>query len=183
MQDFWMELDERCREKLEELLSYLMMDPLLGIPNRHYFEFFLKRELEIGRRYGLPLSVLFVDADNLKEINDTYGHLVGDPYLKAVVEAVRSVLRSSDLIVRWGGDEFLILAHTDLKGALKLRERIRNAVNGRCVVIEGAELGMSVSVGVAEVGGSILEAIREADDMMYREKRIKKDCHESGEDS
>lgn len=168
------ELDEKCKDKLKQLLSCVVFDPDLEIPNRQYFTLFLKRELEIGKRYNLPLSVLFIDVDNLKKINDTYGHLAGDLYLKAVVRAIQKAIRKSDLLIRWGGDEFLVLAHTSYKGAVKIQERIRHILNKSSVLIGGEKLKLSASIGVAEVLDSILDAIHVADAMMYEEKRLKK---------
>jgi len=172
------ELDEKCREKLESLLSCLVFDPDLEIPNKQFFNLFLKREIELGKRYNLPLSVLFIDVDGLKEINDTYGHLAGDLYLKAVVRVLRRTIRTSDLVIRWGGDEFLILAHTNYIGALKIKDRIQSMMNKNCILVGSRKLSLSVSVGVAEVKGSVLDAVHTADVMMYEEKRAKR-CHEN----
>lgn len=160
---------------IEVLLSRCIYDPYLEIPNRFYFEVLGRRELELSRRLGYTISVLFVDVDNLKKINDVLGHIMGDRYLKAVVRMIRSCIRASDLLVRWGGDEFLCLLHTDERGALIVKERIEDTVNGRKVLIGGKRIECSVSVGWAEVKDSILSAIHLADLRMYEEKKRKKD--------
>ena len=110
------ELPEECGEKLKELLEYMVVDPLLKIPNRYFFYLFMKRESELCKRYGLPISVIFVDADNLKMVNDIYGHKAGDRYLLKIVEVIQKNIRNADLLIRWGGDEFVIILHTDKNG-------------------------------------------------------------------
>lgn len=174
MDHYLNELDEECQRKLGKLLSCIVFDPELEIPNRQYFNLFLKRELELGRRYNLPISVLFIDVDRLKYINDTYGHLAGDMYLKAVVRAIQKAIRKSDLLIRWGGDEFLVLLHTNYEGALKTQERIRQILNRSSVLIGSKRFKLSASIGLAEVTGSVLDAIHKADVMMYEEKKLKK---------
>jgi len=121
-------IPEECMEKVKELLDYLVIDHTLGIPNRNYYHLFINKELALSRRYGLPLSVLFVDVDNLKQVNDTFGHQAGDEYLKAIADMLRQVLRESDLLIRWGGDEFVVLLHTDEKGAKEVEGKIEEAV-------------------------------------------------------
>ena len=176
-------LKESLREKVpEDLLAVIetiagrcMFDPYLEVPNRFYLEVFGRREVELSRRAGKPMSVLFIDVDNLKKVNDTLGHLAGDIYLKKIVQMVRACMRASDVLVRWGGDEFVALLQTDEKGALLVKERIERAVNDRKVLVGSRELVCSVSVGWAQVKNSLLSAIYLADVRMYEEKRRKKD--------
>jgi len=165
------DLPEQCREVLERLVRFCLLDPELEVPNRTYFELFGKREMEISRRLEAPLSVLFVDLDGLKKVNDTYGHAAGDCYLAEVAQILKSHTRGSDLVVRWGGDEFVIFLHAELEGALKVKERIKRRCENTWVELGKIRFKPSVSIGVAEVRGDLFEAIARADEDMYREKR------------
>lgn len=169
-------IPEECMEKVKELLDYLVIDYTLGIPNRNYYHLFINKELALSRRYGLPLSVLFVDVDGLKRVNDTFGHHAGDEYLKAIADMLRKVLRESDLLIRWGGDEFVVLLHTDKKGAKRARERIYRMMKDAFLCKDGLCIPLSASIGVAEVEGKVEEAVALADKDMYEEKRKKKDA-------
>ncbi|WP_457601596.1 diguanylate cyclase [Hydrogenivirga sp.] len=165
---------EECRDILARILDIFVIDPFLRIPNRLYFDLFLSRELSIANRYGLPVGVLFLDVDGLKRINDTYGHIAGDAYLKAVVVNIQSTLRSSDLLIRWGGDEFVALLHTNMEGLVVAKRRIKERLRSAKISLDGDVCSLSVSVGCAEVrGGNIVEAIKEADEEMYKNKRRK----------
>ena len=168
-------VSEECLALIEVLAGKCIYDPYLEVPNRLYFEVLGRREVELSRRLGTPVSILFIDVDNLKGINDSHGHLIGDRYLKVLVGMIKSCLRASDLLIRWGGDEFLSLLYTDEKGALLVKERVEETVNGREVLLGSRIVKCSVSVGWAEVKDSILSAIHLADARMYEEKRRKKD--------
>ncbi len=175
MEELARELDSsNCKDPLSRIIDMFVIDPLLCIPNRLYFDLFLNRELSIASRYGLPMGVIFLDADGLKYINDTYGHLAGDTYLKAIVENVQATLRTSDLIIRWGGDEFVILLHADVEGLFVAKERLKKKFEGTKIDLGGETVPLSVSMGYAGVrDGDIIGAIKEADKRMYEEKRRK----------
>jgi diguanylate cyclase (GGDEF)-like protein len=130
-----------------------LRDPLTGIPNRGAFEQALPREFELARRQGTALSLLIVDIDHFKRCNDRYGHSFGDDVLKAVAHSVSSTVRRSDLVFRFGGEEFLVLAsHTAVTGARLLAERIRQNVE-TMTTISGRDMAVTVSVGVASLNG------------------------------
>ncbi len=174
----WSDLGE-CGEILQRLIDLFVIDPLLKIPNRLFFDLFLKRELSIAGRYGLPLGVLFIDVDGLKHVNDTYGHEAGDIYLHAVVSNLTSVLRSSDLVVRWGGDEFVVVVHANAEGLCVVKRRVTERLSRVKVRFGKDEVPLSVSIGCAEVAeGDLSGAIKLADKRMYEEKRRKR--NESG---
>ncbi len=168
------DLPRKCREAIEKIIEVCLMDPDLGIPNRLYWEVLGRRELEIAKRLGSPLSLLFVDVDGLKKINDTYGHLAGDLYLKRIVKILKSFVRASDLVIRWGGDEFLILLHTDEKGARIVKERIYSAMEKVKVEIGAKVFKPSVSIGEAQINGNFQNALVLADNRMYEEKKLRK---------
>ncbi|RUM48188.1 MAG: GGDEF domain-containing protein [Hydrogenothermus sp.] len=104
-------------------------DRLTGLFNKGKFNEVLKKEIERAKRYKRPLSLIIFDIDHFKRINDTYGHKVGDEVLRELAKVIKSIIRKTDFVVRWGGEEFVILApETDLDGALKLAEKLRQTV-------------------------------------------------------
>jgi diguanylate cyclase (GGDEF)-like protein len=122
-----------------------------------------------------------MDLDGFKRINDRYGHLAGDQYLREVSSAIRAQLRSADLACRYGGDEFcLLLPETELDGAKTIAERIRQAVGGRIVSVEGVALRTTASIGVtvhpAHEAHDLAGLLRHADEALYRAKRSGRDC-------
>ncbi|OMH40138.1 hypothetical protein BLW93_06690 [Desulfurobacterium indicum] len=116
-----------------------------------------------------------IDIDYFKRINDTYGHEVGDLVLKFIVDKIRSLIRSSDILVRYGGEEFIIyLPHTTLKDALKLAERIRKGIEDMIIDTEdGKKIRVTISLGVAErdLGETLEQVIKKADEALYRAKK------------
>lgn len=152
-------------------------DPLTGLYNRHHFNDAIRREIANVRRYGNPLSVLIADVDRFKEINDIKGHAVGDDVLKFVANYLTACVRESDLVFRWGGDEFLILLpRTDeTAGAQKAEELAR-----RLPMIPGTEqirptlsVGWSCYRGEAEFPRTLAEADGRMYEMKVRGKRAR----------
>lgn len=135
-----------------------LTDPLTGLFNRRYFYSRLDYEMARARRYRLPLSVVILDVDNFKKINDTLGHIEGDLVLQKIAQVLQASLRQVDTVSRWGGEEFaILLPSTHLEGAVVVGERIRSAVSR-------ARSEVSVSVGVAQ----FLNEAEGADDLMNR---------------
>jgi diguanylate cyclase (GGDEF)-like protein len=144
---------ETILERYLEAEHDAQTDPLTGLANKRYFREQGRREEAIARRYKRPLSLLIADIDHFKKINDTYGHLTGDAALKAVSNTLSKCLRGSDLIARWGGEEFVVLSPTtNQHEARGLAERLRQAIER----LEGTdEAGnplprITISLGVAE---------------------------------
>ncbi|MEJ2576705.1 MAG: GGDEF domain-containing protein [Gammaproteobacteria bacterium] len=149
-----------------------LRDPLTGVANRAAFEQALARELELARRQHIPLSLLIVDIDHFKACNDCHGHSFGDDVLRAVANTVTTTVRRSDLVFRYGGEEFVVLAsHTAAPGARLLAERIRENV-ARLRTIGGRELSLSVSVGVTafQEDDDARHLFDRADAALYRAK-------------
>jgi diguanylate cyclase (GGDEF)-like protein len=146
-------------------------DPLTGLPNRRSFDTFLAENFALSKRHGHALSLLLIDVDRFKAYNDTYGHPAGDELLKAISAGLLSVVRTTDLAARMGGDELaVVLPETDLAGAQILAERIRLAVNRS----PQHRREISVSIGVATLSQSILSTsmlLKECDAALYRAKR------------
>jgi diguanylate cyclase (GGDEF)-like protein len=159
-----------------ELERQVITDGLTGLMNRQHFLERLAQELERVSRYCSVLSLLMIDVDHFKNVNDTHGHLVGDHVLVQVGKVLRSCLRSSDLAARYGGEEFCILAaNTDLEGAQTFAERIRQLVAQQQIPgSEGKPFSVTCSIGVAESGTEATEALEllaRADEALYLAKQ------------
>ena len=153
------------------------IDRLTGVANRQALLAYLFAEVERATRYGRPLCVAFVDIDHFKAVNDSYGHAAGDTVLRGVAQTVAENLRASDLIGRYGGEEFmLILTETDVEEGAALSEKLRELVERKRFAIEGnPELSVTVSIGIA--GGTGLQLrmetlVRDADAAMYSAKSL-----------
>jgi diguanylate cyclase (GGDEF)-like protein len=166
-------------EQLLARLTYVSTtDALTGVANRRHGEELLEREVRRARRYRTPLALLSFDIDRFKAINDTYGHPVGDVALRTVADCVRGVLRSSDVLVRSGGEEFHVIApHTSAIDGLRMAEKIRHAVEQ--AAIPGCDR-LTVSLGVAQLGEqeSADSLSQRVDAAMARAKRAGRNCVE-----
>jgi diguanylate cyclase (GGDEF)-like protein len=160
-----------------ELEVQATSDALTSLANRRAFEAALKRDLARADRDKTPLSLLALDVDHFKKVNDTYGHAVGDLVLAAVGVALKGTLRGGDLPARVGGEEFVaILPNTDADGAVTTAERLRKLVAEQRVQVPGGALGVTASFGVSTVSGpgcaGAGEALKErADAALYAAKR------------
>jgi diguanylate cyclase (GGDEF)-like protein len=166
----------RTRERIGNLAE---TDDLTGIWNRRYFRRQLPQEIERARTFGVPLSLLLFDIDDFKQINDGFGHVVGDVVLSELCGCVRESLRPTDILARYGGDEFaVILPHTDLGGAHAVAERVLRKVGELTVPTdEEGSIRCSVSIGLAEFRREDLVAndlVRRADERLYAAKRAGK---------
>jgi diguanylate cyclase (GGDEF)-like protein len=171
-------LEQSLREANAKIARLSVTDPLLGIFNRRYLHDRLPQEAARSRRYGESLSVVMADLDQFKKINDTYGHQTGDAVLQHVVTLARSALRQSDWIVRYGGEEFVIvLPETPLLGAYSVAERMRRKCAETPLEIPERKIVVTASFGVATIDGvhpsqEDGEALlREADKALYESKR------------
>jgi len=146
-------------------------DFLTNAATRARLEEEARRWMGFCRRQGLPLCLVFVDVDNLKQINDRFGHTAGDAVLKKLAELMQKQLRNSDTVARWGGDEFvLLLPNVSLQNAVLLLDRVRQAVSK--LVLEGG-VSVSCSYGVVQMGAdsTYQQMLSEADALMYRSKQ------------
>jgi diguanylate cyclase (GGDEF)-like protein len=160
----------------QEALDSALRDPLTGVANRAALEAALKREIGLSQRHKLPLSVLVLDIDKFKRINDSHGHVAGDGVLKALTAGVSACIRSTDILARYGGEEFvLILPGTERDGALLLAARIRRHIEGlRCQIAGETALRFTVSIGVASLAARDDSAslVHRADQAMYTAKQL-----------
>ena len=133
-----------------EAMRLATMDPLTGAYNRSTFHEIAEREISRARRAGQPLSMIMVDIDHLRPVNESYGHHAGDQLLQAVAGLIRSALRQEDMLVRYGGEEFLVmLPEVPGPGAVVVAGRIRKAVEAEPLLIDGKSVPATVSVGVS----------------------------------
>ncbi len=161
-------------EKRLELLASI--DPLTQLYNRRHFTSMAKHLFNLAMRHQEALSVVMLDIDNFKQINDTYGHKVGDDVIVSIATILQKLSRESDIVARFGGEEYiLLLPKTSREGAMIIAEKLRVAVENSSVVLEsGEKIYCSVSLGVSEVSitheNDIEAAIKRADDALYRSK-------------
>ena len=128
------------------------VDTLTGANNRAAMDKTLQREVELAHRHQLPLSLVMLDIDKFKDINDKYGHSAGDYILKTLVTCIDETARGSDMLFRYGGEEFvLILSGTDTEGAKRIAERLRSALETYPFVYDRQEIAMTASFGVASL--------------------------------
>lgn len=160
---------------MERLHGLAIMDDLTGIYNRRHFIEVARRELERAIRYDKNLSLLLLDLDHFKRINDTYGHAAGDAVLFHVACVCRESIRSIDIAGRYGGEELVILLPETAAGdAFTMAERIRERIEALSIDVCGKRLSVSTSIGVASRAGmgniSLEELLQAADRAMYRAK-------------
>jgi diguanylate cyclase (GGDEF)-like protein len=154
-------------------------DELTELLNRRGFAIAGDRLIGQAARYDRPLSILMIDSDNLKPVNDSYGHNAGDRLLTLLVKCIQLQLRDTDIIARYGGDEFVVLLpETPDLGALEVAERIRISVSNTLLEIDGRVVKMSVSIGVSTYpadGRKLDSLVANADEAMYRAKKAGRD--------
>ena len=154
-------------------------DALTGVYNRSTLEENLNREVKLALRYKRHLSMIILDIDNFKAFNDTYGHSVGDKVIKATVEQTVACIRSTDIVFRYGGEEFVILlSNTDIEGTKYLAERIRQSVEQAAIEHENKKLKVTISLGIAELKDGEINAnfFARADKALYEAKNCGKNC-------
>ena len=162
------------------VMQQLERDPLTGLGNRRAFDIQGGQWLADSQRHDYPVSMLVIDLDRFKSVNDSHGHPVGDRVLCKVAETLTSVTRTADLCVRMGGDEFVVLLPwTGLAEALECAERIRLALCDQCIETESGErIGIGVSIGAASYrrGMTLDQLYRQADEALYAAKRAGRGC-------
>ncbi|OXR33403.1 GGDEF domain-containing protein [Pseudomonas umsongensis] len=151
-----------------------LRDPLTDTGNRIAMDQTLQREIELARRHMQPLSLLMLDIDHFKRVNDTHGHSAGDDVLKAVAASIKNQLRNVDMVFRYGGEEFLILlSNTSREAAALVGERLRCAAQAEDYPADGHTVELTVSLGCSTLlpGESAESLLRRADSALYVAKR------------
>ena len=168
---------QRTNRRLEsiqgELREAVVTDPLTGCRNRRFFDEVIGRELERHRRYSLPLSIVFIDIDRFKAINDTLGHEMGDRVLRQVASFLLSNIREADYVFRWGGDEFLVLISCGEEEAVRRAAALERTFDASTETA-GLPPGVALSFGCMQVPANttdIMPLVQAADERMYVDKK------------
>lgn len=170
----------RNARRLIVLEQESITDPLTGIYNRRYLERRLTDEIARAHRYGMPLSVLLIDIDHFKHVNDVHGHQVGDLVLAGMAQLIATTLRTTDIVARYGGEEIMVIApSTPVKTAADLAERLRKVVENASFEVpvelsrDISALSVTVSIGVACFSHHTKDSqdlVQNADKALYRAK-------------
>lgn len=166
--------------RLEEMAT---TDKLTGGANRQVFDMLFDQVAKSSMRYGTAVSLVTIDIDNFKAVNDTYGHVAGDTVLRTLAAVIRDHIRDSDILCRWGGDEFLLLLNDcTAADARTVAEKIREAVRTRRVRHGAAEIFITVSIGVVEYrpGEDVGSVVARCDQVLYQSKRGGRDAVTGG---
>ena len=168
---------ERLRDNVQQSMEFAVTDPLTGLYNRRYMESHAGSLVDRAAERNKPLSVLVIDIDHFKSVNDTYGHDAGDEVLREFSDRLRSCIRGIDLACRLGGEEFVVvMPDTDMGVASKVAERIRRRIAGEAFPIDRASrlIDITISIGLAgriDAGDNATMLLKRADDALYRAKR------------
>ena len=173
---------EKLKIEIERLKRLVYYDELTGLLNRRgfyeeihgVFNALSFGQSDIERRIGaqIPFSVVFLDIDDFKKVNDTYGHEAGDEVLKIVGQSIQDHFRVGDISARWGGEEFVIsLPGADLIIAQKIAEKLRQEIESIKIKTRNEELSITISIGIAEYhSGALIDLLEKADRAMYQAK-------------
>jgi diguanylate cyclase (GGDEF)-like protein/PAS domain S-box-containing protein len=175
-------LSIRMQAKVRNLEKLVLLDKLTGIGNRRYAEIMLEEKVNEFKDHGWQFGIIFSDIDNFKSINDTYGHDIGDRVLKMVSKTISVNLRATDLVCRWGGEEFLtMVANTSRDQVNEMAERIRMLVEGSAFALEKGRISVTISSGItmAREKDTSLSIVKRADSLMYDSKAAGKNCCKS----
>ncbi len=157
-----------------EAVQAALKDPLTGAGNRLALDNSIRRELQLAHRHQHPFSILMIDIDDFKKINDTYGHQAGDKVLQSVAEGIVAVTRQTDMVFRYGGEEFLvILSKTDVEGSRVIAERIRSFIANDESILNDTSAQVTISIGAATLSTSEYpdHLINRADQALYIAKK------------
>jgi len=168
------------RDRADLLEQEALIDPLTGVYNRRAYERRIKEELRRYLRHQRPFSLLLLDVDHFKSINDQYGHAVGDLCLKEIINRVRPRLRESDFLARFGGEEFiLLLPETSQSGAVEAAEKLRTSIEKTEFLHRGNPVAITISIGVTQVMSTDQQSdtlFGRVDRAMYRAKAAGRNC-------
>ncbi|MBN2694567.1 diguanylate cyclase [bacterium] len=178
-----LEAQELLKQQAEKFEIQATIDPLTQIYNRLKFNILLDLEVQRSRRYNRDLSIIIFDIDHFKKVNDTFGHLIGDAVLKGIASIVSSMIRTTDIFARWGGEEFiLLLPETSLEGALIVAERVRVAIEKHIFPEVGTKTcSFGVTLYHKEEGEEYNQFIKRADTHLYTAKNSGRNRVISGE--
>lgn len=162
------------KRRIDELQQLALLDPLTQIGNRRYLEMTLEAKLAETVRYNNQIAVFFIDIDDFKEINDNYGHDIGDEALCVIAKTLSAVVRPMDAVGRWGGEEFIAAASNINREAVRaIAERFRTFIEGSSVRVVDEHLPLSVTIGatIARKSDDLTSVVKRADKLMYDGKK------------
>lgn len=165
--------------RYQTALQSAAIDPMTGLGNRIALTHAIEREIALCRRHLQTATLLVIDIDHFKQINDTYGHSAGDAVLLNVARALKNCCREADALFRFGGEEFVaLLPQTDIVGANIIAERIRSAIGNVVTTFQEKNIAVTVSIGIAkiEAADTMLSWFDRADRALYRAKESGRDC-------
>jgi len=177
----WLEEVENLRNQIKLLSELVSTDALTGLFNFRHFKTVLQAEMDRSKRSGIPTSLVMVDVDHFKAINDTYGHEAGNLALKSLAEILSSEVRTTDIVCRYGGEEFaMIFPETHLNLAVKVADRIRKQISSQPVAIDDGEIKLTVSMGASVyMKFSVLDFndfVASVDKYLYEAKQSGRNC-------
>ena len=178
----WLDEVGRLRGRIDELNELVSVDELTGLYNLRYFRNLLQSEMQRCKRSGIPLSLVIVDIDHFKQVNDSHGHESGNIALQEVARLLREGVRGSDIVCRYGGEEFvLVLPETQLPVAIEVAERIRLSIEASVVdLADGTQLDLTASMGAQVFNHTdnmtIENFVDLADRYLYEAKQSGRNC-------
>ena len=177
----WLDEVDSLRQQIDELSALVSTDALTGLYNFRHFETVLQAEMDRSKRSGIPTSLVLVDADHFKAVNDTYGHETGNLALQHLADILRGEVRTTDIVCRYGGEEFaMIFPETHLNLAVKVADRIREQVAKRPIAIDDGEVQITVSMGASVyMKTSVLDRndfVASVDKYLYEAKQSGRNC-------
>lgn len=162
-------------EEYQRLKEHASLDALTGILNREHFDISLEKELQRAKRYHTYLSLLMFDIDHFKEVNDKYGHDVGDQVLKRLSLLIRHQMRDTDIFARWGGEEFMIITPNELTASRLLAEKLRHSIEETLFDTVG-DITCSFGLSTYYEGDSVETITKRCDEALYSAKDAGRNC-------
>ena len=177
----WLDEIGNLRHQIDELSELVSTDALTGLFNFRHFKTVLQAEMDRSKRSGIPTSLVLVDLDHFKAVNDTYGHEIGNQALQHLAEILRSEVRTTDIVCRYGGEEFaMIFPETHLNLAVKVADRIREQIAANPVPLEDGEINLTASMGASVyMKTSVLDIedfVDSVDKYLYEAKQSGRNC-------
>ena len=177
----WLDEVDNLRNQISVLSELVSTDALTGLFNFRHFKTVLQAEMDRSKRSGIPTSLVMVDVDHFKAINDTYGHEAGNLALKSLADILSNEVRTTDIVCRYGGEEFaMIFPETHLNLAVKVADRIRKQISSQPVAIDDAEIKLTVSMGASVyMKFSVLDFndfVASVDKYLYEAKQSGRNC-------
>ena len=177
----WLDEITDLRQQIDELSELVSTDALTGLFNFRHFKTVLQAEMDRSKRSGIPTSLVLVDLDHFKAVNDTYGHEIGNQALQHLADILKGEVRTTDIVCRYGGEEFaMIFPETHLNLAVKVADRIREEIASNPVPLEDGEINLTASMGASVyMKTSVLDLedfVDSVDKYLYEAKQSGRNC-------